>query len=152
MAVYQVVTAPDPVLKQVAAPVEKINAGVLRVLDNLRDTLLAADGAGLAAPQIGVSKRIIVVSQGDNCLEVINPEIVYREGEQAASEGCLSVPGLVGLVNRAKKVKVTGLNREGDRFEIEAADLLARALQHEIDHLNGILITDRAIKIRKEPD
>jgi len=152
MAVYQVVTTPDPVLRQRALTVEKINAGVIRVLDNMVDTLYAADGVGLAAPQIGISKRIIVVDPGDNLIELINPEIIYREGEQTASEGCLSIPGTVGLLKRSKNIRVKGLNRQGEKIELDAVDMLARVLQHEIDHLDGILFTDKAIKTRRETD
>lgn len=152
MAVYQVVTTPDPVLRQKAQRVEKITPGVLRVLDNMHDTLYAADGVGLAAPQIGISKRIIVIDPGDQYIEMINPEIIYKEGEELGREGCLSVPGTVGWLNRAQKIRVTGLNREGENIEIEAVDLLARVFQHEIDHLEGILFPDKAIRTRKDKD
>lgn len=152
MAVYQVITNPDPVLRQKAIPVEKINAGVLRVLDNMKDTLYAADGIGLAAPQIGISKRMIVVDLGDNLMELINPEIVQQEGVQNGTEGCLSVPGVIGWVDRAQKVTVRFLDREGQDQEIEAEDLLARCLQHEIDHLNGILFIDKASETQRESD
>jgi len=152
VAVYQVITNPDPVLRQKAIPVEKINAGVLRVLDNMKDTLYAADGIGLAAPQIGISKRMIVVDLGDNLMELINPEIVQQEGLQNGTEGCLSVPGVIGWVDRAQKVTVRFLDREGQDQEIEAEDLLARCLQHEIDHLNGILFIDKASETQRESD
>ncbi len=150
MSVYKIVTVPDPILRQKAQKVEKINDGVLRVLDNMRDTMYAADGVGLAAPQIGVSKRMIVIDPGDQLIEMINPEIIAREGEQTAREGCLSVPDLVGWCKRSQKVTVQGMNRDGEIIEIEAADMLARAFQHEIDHLDGILFPDKAIQTRKE--
>lgn len=150
MAVYQVVVTPEEVLRNRAVPVKNINAGVIRVLDNMRDTMYAFDGVGLAAPQIGVSKRMIVIDTGNNLIELINPNITSMEGEQIGSEGCLSLPGVVGLVPRAQKVCVTGLNRNGEEVEIEASDLLARAFQHEIDHLDGILFTDKATEIRRE--
>lgn len=150
MAVYQVVVTPEEVLRNRAVPVKNINAGVIRVLDNMRDTMYAFDGVGLAAPQIGVSKRMIVIDTGNNLIELINPNITSMEGEQIGSEGCLSLPGVVGLVSRAQKVCVTGLNRNGEEVEIEASDLLARAFQHEIDHLDGILFTDKATEIRRE--
>jgi len=150
MAVYKILTDPDPVLRQKSAAVRNINAGVLRVLENMRDTLYAADGLGLAAPQIGVSKRIIVVDPGKNLIELINPEIIRTEGEQNGSEGCLSVPHKVGWVNRAKKILVRGLNSKGEEVEIDAEDLLARVLQHEIDHLDGILFPDKATRIRTD--
>lgn len=150
MAVYKVVTAPDPILRQKAQKVEKINDGVLRLLDNMRDTMYAADGIGLAAPQIGVSKRIIVIDPGEQLIEMINPQIVYSAGEQTAREGCLSVPDLVGWCTRAQKVTVRGMNRAGEEIEIEASDLLARAFQHEIDHLDGILFPDIANETRPD--
>lgn len=150
MAVYKVVTIPDEILRQKAKPVAKINAGVLRLLDNMKDTMYAYDGVGLAAPQIGVSKRVVVIDDGDNYYELINPEIIQGEGEQTGTEGCLSVPGVVGVVNRAKKVKVKAINRNGDEINIEAKDLLARALQHEIDHLDGLVFTDKASSIETE--
>lgn len=148
MSVYKILTDPNPVLRQKCAPVKNINAGVLRVLGNMRDTMYFADGIGLAAPQIGVAKRMIVVDPGENYLEIINPLIVYKEGEQNRSEGCLSVPGKVGWCNRARKVRVTGLNAQGEELNIEAEGLLALVLQHEIDHLDGILFPDKAYRMR----
>lgn len=150
MAVYDVVVMPDAVLRARALPVVKINDGVKRLLDNMRDTLYAFDGIGLAAPQIGVSKRIVVVDLGDNLIEMINPEIIYMEGEQTAREGCLSLPDVVGLVKRAQKIKVRYTDREGEQHEMAAEDLLARACQHEIDHLDGIVFTDKAFDIKKQ--
>jgi peptide deformylase len=114
MAVYQVITTPDQVLRAKAKTVNKINDGVFRVLDNMKDTLYAENGVGLAAPQIGISKRLVVIDTGDNYLELINPEIIEAHGEQVASEGCLSIPGIVGLVKRAERVVVKSLNRQGD--------------------------------------
>ncbi|MDD4775109.1 MAG: peptide deformylase [Syntrophomonas sp.] len=148
MSVYKILTDPNPVLRQKSAPVKNINAGVLRVLENMRDTMYSADGIGLAAPQIGVSKRMIVVDPGENYLEIINPVIVSREGEQNRSEGCLSVPGKVGWCKRARKVKVTGLNSQGETIDLEAEGILALVLQHEIDHLDGILFPDIAFEVR----
>lgn len=150
MAVYKVLTEPDAALRTKSIPVKNINAGVLRVLDNMRETMYAFDGVGLAAIQIGVPKRMIVLDPGDNFIELINPVIVNRDGEKRASEGCLSVPGKVGLVNRALKVTVSALNREGEKIKIEAEDLFARVLQHEIDHLDGILFIDVATHIRED--
>jgi len=149
LGVYQIVEEPADILRTPALPVKNINAGVLRLLDNMRDTLYAFDGVGLAAPQIGVSKRIIVIDPGDQLIELINPEIVSAEGEQVGREGCLSIPNVVGTVKRANRVMVRGLNREGQQVEYEATDLLARAFQHEIDHLNGILFIDKATDIRR---
>jgi peptide deformylase len=150
MSVYKILTDPNPVLRQKSLEVKNVNAGVLRVLENMRDTMYAADGIGLAAPQIGISKRIIVVDPGKNFMEIINPEIIYGEGEQNRSEGCLSVPGKVGWCSRYQKVIVRGLNPQGENIEIEAEDLLAIVLQHEIDHLDGILFPDKATRMRIE--
>lgn len=150
MAVYEVLTEPDAALRTKSIPVKNINAGVLRVLDNMRETMYEFDGVGLAAIQIGVPKRMIVLDPGDNFLELINPVIVSRDGEKRATEGCLSVPGKVGLVNRALKVTVTALNREGEEVTIEAEELFARILQHEIDHLDGILFIDVATHLRED--
>ena len=148
MAVYQIVEVPNPILKARAKEVAKINAGVLRVLDNMRDTLYAADGVGLAAPQIGISKRMVVIDiDGESYMELINPEIIEREGEQFGPEACLSVPGMQGMVRRSKKVTVKALNREGEEFTVTGEDLLARAFQHEIDHLNGIVYTELAERL-----
>lgn len=150
MAVYQVITEPDRALRTRSKPVKNINDGVRRVLDNMRETMYAFDGVGLAAIQIGVPKRMIVIEAEEQFMELINPVITSRDGEQKASEGCLSVPGTVGLVNRAQKVTVQALNREGEEFTVEAEDLLARILQHEIDHLDGILFIDKATHLQED--
>jgi len=133
----------DPVLRKVAKPVEEISAKVLKLLDDLTDTLYAAEGrAGLAAPQIGVLRRVVVMDCGDGLLELINPEILDKAGEQYGPEACLSFPGYTGMVKRAKYVKVKSLNRQGETFTLEAKDYLARCIQHEMDHLNGVLFID----------
>ncbi|MBO8158519.1 peptide deformylase [Thermosyntropha sp.] len=150
MAVYKVVTVPNEVLRTKAKEVTRINDGLLRLLENMKDTMYEFDGIGLAAPQIGVLKRVIVVDPGDNYMELINPEIIYKEGEQTGREGCLSIPGVYGKVSRAKKVIVKALNRHNETITVEAEDLLARVLQHEIDHLDGILFIDKATEIIKE--
>ncbi|NLW91310.1 MAG: peptide deformylase [Syntrophomonadaceae bacterium] len=150
MAVYKVLTLPDQVLRSKSEPVEKINAGVLRAMDNIRDTMYAADGVGLAAPQIGIQKRMIAVDAGDNLLELINPEIIRLEGEQTGREGCLSVTGVVGTVSRAMDITVKARNRAWEEVVIEASGITARALQHEIDHLDGILFIDRATETFRE--
>lgn len=149
MAVLEVVQIGNPVLKAKAEPVEKINKQILKILDDMADTMYASDGVGLAAPQIGVSKRIIIVDIGEGLIELINPEIVSAEGSVVDQEGCLSVAGFFGDVARAQKVVVQGLNRQGKRVKIKAADFLARALQHEIDHLEGRLFVDLAVNLKK---
>lgn len=141
----------DPVLRKRAKAVPEITRGIRRLLDDMLATMCAADGVGLAAPQVGVSKRIIVVDVGDGPVELVNPEITGAEGEQVGSEGCLSLPLLIGEVARAKRVSVTGLNRKGQRIWLEGEDLFARVLQHEIDHLEGILFIDRATRVWEVP-
>jgi peptide deformylase len=146
MAVYQIVEIGADILRDKAKEVKEINPSIIKLLDNMVDTMIAADGVGLAAPQIGVSKRVVVIKVGDVLLELINPVILDKEGEAVAEEGCLSIPNMTGDVVRAAKVHVQGLNREGKMLDIHADRLLARALQHEIDHLEGILFVDLAKK------
>lgn len=148
MSVYQIVKKGDNILREKAKRVNEITPNIIKLLDNLRDTMYAANGVGLAAPQIGISKRVIVVDTGEELIELINPEIIMSEGEQTDSEGCLSVPGTVGDVSRAYRVKVKGLNRTGKEIEITREEMTARALQHEIDHLDGILFIDKAVSIK----
>lgn len=146
MSVYQIVEIGSEVLREKAKEVKEITPNIVKLLDNMFDTLYEANGAGLAAPQIGVSKRVVVIDVGDGPIELINPVIVEKEGEADESEGCLSIPGMTGRVVRAAKVKVQGLNRKGELQEIEAEGLLARACQHELDHLEGVLFVDKAYK------
>jgi len=147
MAVYKIVELGDPVLRQKCSPVPEVNGNIQKLIDNLADTLYAAKGLGLAAPQIGVSKRVIVVDCGDGLWEVVNPEIVSMKGQEVAVEGCLSIPGVAGEVKRAARVVVRGLDRNGQQIQIEAEGMGARAFQHETDHLDGILFIDKANKI-----
>jgi peptide deformylase len=134
----------DPILRKVAKPVGEITSNVIKLLDDMADTLYADNGrAGLAAPQIGVLKRVIVMDCGEGLIELINPEILDMHGEQIGPEACLSFPGYTGIVKRAKYVKIKSLNRQGETFFLEGKDYLARCIQHEIDHLNGVLFIDR---------
>jgi methionyl-tRNA formyltransferase len=149
MAAGEIRQDPDPVLRKVAKPVRKVNRQVRELLDDMLATMRRARGVGLAAPQVGISRRVVVVDVGEGPIELVNPEIVHAEGSETAVEGCLSVPGLVGEVPRYRKVTVSGLNRYGRRIWVEAEGLLARALQHEIDHLNGVLFLDRALEVRE---
>ncbi|MDR1617297.1 MAG: peptide deformylase [Syntrophomonadaceae bacterium] len=149
MSVYKIITIPDKILREKAVPVKSINNGVLRLIDNMIDTMYDFDGVGLAAPQIGVKKRIIVLDPGDNLISIINPEIISREGAVTANEGCLSIPDIDGLVERAERIKVKGLNKNGEEVFYDAQGALARVFQHEIDHLDGILFTDLAENVRK---
>ncbi|TJY43256.1 peptide deformylase [Cohnella pontilimi] len=146
MAIRLIVKHPDPVLRERAQEVTKFNANLHKLLDDMADTMYDADGVGLAAPQIGILKRIFVVDADEEhgLIELINPEIVSKEGEQLGVEGCLSIPGLQGDVRRANKVVIKGFNRYGEPVQYEGTELLARAFQHELDHLNGVLFIDLA--------
>ena len=146
MAIRIIRTDEDPILRKKAKKVEKIDDRVKILLEDMKETMYAADGVGLAAPQVGVLKRIILVDVGEGLLEMINPEIVESCGEEIDEEGCLSLPGVNGDVCRPEAVTVKGLNPQGQEIVIEAKNLFARALCHEIDHLNGVLFTDRIIK------
>lgn len=133
----------DEVLRKKARPVDKIDDRILTLLDDMAETMYKAEGVGLAAPQVGILRRVVVIDIGEGIIELINPEIIEQEGEQIGAEGCLSVPGLSGIVKRPARVVVTALNRHGERIKIQGEDLLARALCHEIDHLDGILYLDK---------
>jgi peptide deformylase len=151
MSVLDIRRAGDPVLKEKAKPVPKITKQIKTLIDNMTETMREADGVGLAAPQIGFSLRVIVVDIGEGLIELINPEIVESEGCEVATEGCLSVPGMYGDVERFTQVLVKGLDRHGEPVSISGNGLLARALQHEIDHLEGVLFIERAQSIFREP-
>lgn len=137
----------DPVLRKQSRVVEQVDNKIKVLVDDMIETMYEADGVGLAAPQIGILKRIIVLDIYDDTgvKVLINPEILEAKGEQVEMEGCLSIPGESGMVKRPAFVKVTGLNRDGDQVTYEATELLARAFCHEIDHLNGVLFTDKVI-------
>ena len=147
MAVYRIVEIGDPVLRQKSSLVPEVNANIQKLLDDLAETLRAAKGAGLAAPQIGVSKRVIVVNCGEGLWELVNPEFVSVQGQDVSVEGCLSIPGVSGEVKRAAKVVVEAWDRSGQEIRISVDGWGARALLHEIDHLDGILFIDRAEKL-----
>ncbi|MGG3504082.1 MULTISPECIES: peptide deformylase [Paenibacillus] len=143
MTVKAIVPFGDPILRKIARPVDTVNARALKILDDMAETLYDSEGrAGLAAPQIGILRRLIVMDCGEGLIELINPEIVEMDGEQLGPEACLSYPGYYGYVKRANKVKVKTLNRQGETVILDGEDYLARCMQHEIDHLNGILFVD----------
>ncbi|WP_027084225.1 peptide deformylase [Cohnella panacarvi] len=155
MSIRFIVKHPDEVLRDTAKEVTKFNANLHKLLDDMADTMYDADGVGLAAPQIGISKRVIVVEVGDDngLIELVNPEIVSKDGEQLGPEGCLSIPGLQGDVRRANHIVIKGFDRDGKPVQYEATEFLSRAFQHEVDHLNGVLYIDLAESIyeaRKE--
>ena len=150
MSVYQILKEGNPVLREKAKHVTKVNNAVIRLLDNLRDTLRVTPRAvGLAAPQIGISKRAFVVELADNeiYLEMINPQLFDLEGKVEGWEGCLSIPGIEGLIPRAEKLTVKYMDREGQIQELDAEGYLARVIQHENDHLEGVLFRDKAVSI-----
>jgi peptide deformylase len=167
MAIKEILTSEHPVLRQRAKKVKRVDASIQKLIDDMFESMHAASGLGLAATQIGVSARVMVIEmpkeETDDAVEaqprakrhvtysgqqiaLVNAEIVKREGEQFGEEGCLSVPGYVGMVRRAMKVTVKGLNRKGKEVKLTGEGVLARAFQHEVDHLNGILFTDRLEK------
>lgn len=143
----------DPVLREKSRPVEEFDDDVRRLVADLMETMYAADGIGLAAPQVGVPLRVFVYDVRDPDLEpgaLVNPEIVLREGTDRDEEGCLSLPGLSEVVERAERVVVRGLDESGDPVEIEAEGLLSRCLQHEKDHLDGVLFIDHLSPIKRK--
>ncbi len=151
MAILNIRQLGDPVLRSKCKPVRKITDKTRELIDNMVDTMYHDDGVGLAAPQVGVLQKIIVIdTRKDKLITMINPKIVSAEGKKLGEEGCLSIPGKTGIVPRAEKVVVKGLNRKGKEYQIEASELLARTFQHEIDHLDGTLFIDKTVEIDEE--
>ncbi|MGF7057286.1 peptide deformylase [Brassicibacter mesophilus] len=146
MAIRQLRYEGDPILRKKSRIVNKIDDRIKVLVDDMIDTMYKEEGVGLAAPQVGILKQVVVIDVGDGPIKLINPEIIEKEGECIDIEGCLSVPGENGNVSRPKRVKVRYTDLNGNEQTIEGTDLLARALCHEIDHLNGILFIDRIIK------
>lgn len=147
MALLNIVKEGDPTLRKVCRPVTEITPRILQLLDDMVETLIDSNGAGLAAPQVGILRRIAVVDMGEEIVELINPEIIAVEGQQQELEGCLSVPDVWGITDRPQKVTVKALNRFGEEFTVTGEDLDARCFCHELDHLDGHLFTDKAIRI-----
>lgn len=148
MSIRKILAFQHPALRTKAKKVARVDSSAVRLLDDLAETMYAAPGAGLAANQIGVTLRAMVVKGDENQhYALINPELVRKEGSQIAYEGCLSYPGWVGEVERAEQVVVKGLNRRGKPVRIKASGFTARAFQHELDHLDGILFTDRLTRL-----
>lgn len=150
--IREIVQVGDPVLRQVCAPVKEFNAELCTLLDDMKETLKKANGAGLAAPQVGVPLRAVLVDVDEGFFEFINPVFVWQKGEQYGYEGCLSVRGKTGKVLRPDKVKIIYSDRKGNRCSIVARGFFARAVCHEIDHLDGVLYTDKADDVRDEED
>lgn len=151
---------PDPFLKTVAKPVEKVDDSIKKLIEDMIETMYHAKGIGLASVQVGVDKRVVVLDipgedekerrKGQNLMALVNPEIISAEGTTVYEEGCLSIPGITADVDRAARLTVKALDKDGKPFQIEAAGLFAIALQHEIDHINGILFIDRISRIKRE--
>ena len=143
MAILPIRVIPDPVLRQRSKRVRTLDGSVQKLVSNMLETMHSAGGVGLAAPQVGVPLRVIVIgTPGKEDIALINPQIVRRTGERLVTEGCLSIPGYVGEIKRAESVKVKGRDQSGKEIRIKANELLAEALEHEIDHLNGVLYID----------
>lgn len=145
MAVRNILREGEETLRKICRPVDKIEKRLHVLLDDMAETMYAADGVGLAAPQVGVLRRIVVIDVGDGLLELINPEIIETEGEKVGVEGCLSVPGRRCTVKRPTRVVVRAKDRRGREIEVEGTGLLATCLCHEIDHLDGVLYIDKMI-------
>jgi len=141
MGLRKILTDKDPALHKVCKPVEKFDGRLHRLLDDMNETLVDSGGVGLAAPQIGILRRVVVVDTGEEILELVNPELLETDGEQEGPEGCLSVPGRYGLVKRPYYAKVRAQDRDGNWFEAEGEELIGRCFCHELDHLDGILYT-----------
>lgn len=149
MAIRNVVQVGDEVLRGKCFPVEKFDENLFSLLDDMKDTVKKEQGAGLAAPQVGVLRRVVVVDVDEGYFEFINPVIVSQKGEQTGWEGCLSVRGKSGIVSRPMKVKLAYQDRNGEKYLLQAKGFFARAICHELDHLDGILYIDKATHIEK---
>ena len=142
MGLRKIMTVKEPCLHKVCRPVEKFDGKLHKLLDDMKETLVEANGVGLAAPQVGILRRVVVVDTGEEMLELVNPELLETSGEQVGSEGCLSVPGKYGIVKRPNYAKVRAQDRNGEWFEAEGEELMARCFCHELDHLDGIVYTE----------
>ena len=142
MGLRKILTVKEPSLHKMCRPVEQFDGKLHKLLDDMKETLLDAGGVGLAAPQVGILRRVVIVDTGEEILELVNPELLETDGEQVGAEGCLSVPGKYGLVKRPYYAKVRAQDRNGDWFEAEGEELIARCFCHELDHLDGIVYTE----------
>ena len=142
MGIRKIMTVKEPCLHKVCRPVEKFDKKLHKLLDDMKETLVDANGVGLAAPQVGILRRVVIVDTGEEMLELVNPELVETSGEQEGAEGCLSVPGKYVLVKRPNYAKVRAQDRDGNWFEVEGEELIARCFCHELDHLDGIVYTE----------
>lgn len=152
MALFEIQKLGSPILREKAAPVTRVDDTIRRLLDDMAETMYDANGVGLAAPQIGVAKRVIVVDAGEGLIALVNPVFVKGWGSDVQEEGCLSIPNYYASVPRFKSAVVKGLDREGREVIVKAKNFTARALQHEIDHLDGILFIDKMIEVPSEEE
>ena len=153
MAILTILEFPDERLRQKAKPVETVDDGIRKLIDDMFETMYAAPGIGLAATQVNVQRRLLVLDiseEKNQPLALINPELLTREGQEESDEGCLSVPGVFEKVKRAEKIRVRALNRDGESFEMDADGLLAVCIQHEIDHLEGKLFVDYLSPLKRQ--
>ncbi len=150
MSLKEIIRYPDPVIRKKSEFVEEVNEEIKQLIEDMTDTMYDSRGVGLAAVQIGVLKRVIVVNVGEEFIAMVNPELLENEGESQMEEGCLCLPGVLIDIKRSEKVKVKGLNDKGEEIVIDAEGLLARALQHEVEHLDGILIIDKVSRIKRQ--
>ena len=147
MAIRNIVKKGDDVLRKKSKEVKEINDKIRDLFEDMKETMYGCgNGIGLAAPQVGILKRMIVIDVGEGLMEIINPVILEQEGEQLEVEGCLSIPGVYGEVKRPERIVVEYTNLDGERVKVEGRDLLARCLSHEIDHLDGMLFTDKVVR------
>ena len=142
MGLRKILTDKDPALHKTCKPVTNFDAKLHKLLDDMAETLAEANGVGLAAPQVGILRRVVIVDVGDEIVELINPTMLETDGEQVGAEGCLSVPGKYGVVKRPYYAKVRAQDRNGEWFEVEGEELIARCFCHELDHLDGIVYTE----------
>jgi peptide deformylase len=153
MAILDILHFPDPRLRNKAKPVAQVDDSIRRLIDDMLETMYQAPGIGLAATQVNVAKRVVVIDLSDEknqplCL--VNPEIIEKDGEEQMEEGCLSVPGIYEMVKRANRIRVRAFDRDGNSFEMEAEDLLAVCIQHELDHLEGKLFVDYLSSLKRQ--
>ena len=142
MGIRKILTVDEPALHKVCRPVESFDHKLHKLLDDMRQTLIDSEGVGLAAPQVGILRRVVLVDTGEEILELVNPSLLETDGEQVGAEGCLSVPGKYGIVKRPYYAKVKAQDRHGNWYEYEGEELIARCFCHELDHLDGIIYTE----------
>ena len=152
MAIREIRKYDDPALYKVCRPVEKFDERLGELLDDMAETMYQANGVGLAAPQVGILRRVVVIDVGDGIIELVNPEIIAAEGEQTGLEGCLSIPGKFGIVTRPYTVRVRAQDRDGNFFEVEDEELTARCFCHEIEHLDGHLFVEHTDHLMTEEE